>query len=265
MDSCRICESSTVPFGNATVMKKYEVSYFACPQCGFVQTESPYWLEEAYADAIASIDIGSLDRALRMGAKTKALTVTLFDPWKPCLDFGAGFGLLVRRLRDLGLDFRYYDRHCENLFAQGFEADPAAGDRFELVTAFEVAEHLVDPVRDMGRILDCTGNLFFSTDLLPAHRPRPGEWWYYVPDTGQHISFYSRRSLDVLGERLGRRVHSSGNLHLFTHRRIPPWLYSLVVSDRFAARIGAMVGGYRGLGSRLLRDFAKQAGTGPLH
>lgn len=89
-----------------------------------MQTETPYWLEEAYSNAIAPIDIGPVNRAFKMAETTKALAVAFFNPWRPCLDFGAGYGLLVRRLRDLGLDYRYYDRHCANLFAQGFEADP---------------------------------------------------------------------------------------------------------------------------------------------
>ncbi|MEO8751354.1 MAG: class I SAM-dependent methyltransferase [Casimicrobiaceae bacterium] len=258
---CRICDSECEPFGSALVLNKYDVRYFSCGHCGFVQTERPYWLEEAYGSAIAPIDIGPLDRALRMAETTKALAVTFFNPWKPCLDFGAGYGLLVRRLRDLGLDFRYYDRHCANLFAQGFEATPFCGDRFELVTAFEVAEHLEDPVADFERILACTPNLFFSTEILPPHRPGPQDWWYYVPEFGQHISIFSRKSLDVMAQRLNKRLLSSGSLHLLTDKHIPAALYSLVLEPRVARRAAHCVGAWRGLGSRLARDFEKGAGT----
>lgn len=260
-ERCRICDGAAAPFGNALVLNKYDVRYFSCARCGFVQTEEPYWLEEAYSSAIAPIDIGPLDRALRMAEKTKALAVAWFNPWRPCLDFGAGYGLLVRRLRDLGLDYRYYDRHCENLFAQGFEADPYAGDRFEIVTAFEVVEHLEDPVTEVRRLLQCTSNLFFSTQLLPPHRPGPNNWWYYAPEFGQHVSIFSRRSLDILAERLGRRLLSCGNLHLLTEKRIPQALYSLVLHDHVSATVGRLVGEYRGLGSRLKDDFARGSGT----
>lgn len=250
-----------MPFGVARVLKKYDVRYFSCQQCGFVQTETPYWLEEAYSSAISAIDIGPVDRALKMAEKTKALAVTMFNPWLPCLDFGAGYGLFVRRLRDLGLDCRYFDRHCENLFAQGFEADPFSGSRFEFVTAFEVVEHFSDPVAEVGRLLECTSNLFFSTELLPPHRPGPNDWWYYAPEFGQHISIFSRQSLDILAQRLGMQLLSHGRLHLLTKKRIAPSWYAFLLHDRVSAAVGRIVGDYRGLGSRLAADFSNQSGT----
>ena len=39
-----------------------EVDYFECPNCGYVQTETPYWLGRAYAEAINDNDTGILVR-----------------------------------------------------------------------------------------------------------------------------------------------------------------------------------------------------------
>lgn len=173
---CVICDRAVKHFATARVLNRHDVRNFACKGCGFVQTETPYWLEEAYASAIAPIDIGPLDRALRLAEVTRTLAVTFLDPWRPCLDFGVGYGLLVRRLRDLGLDFRYFDTHCENLFAAGFDASPYGDERFELVTTFEVVEHLEDPAGEASRLMKCTSNFFSrpSYCLLSGPCPEPG-------------------------------------------------------------------------------------------
>jgi hypothetical protein len=41
-----------------TVLRKYDVQYFQCGGCGFLQTETPYWLDEAYSSAIVTADTG---------------------------------------------------------------------------------------------------------------------------------------------------------------------------------------------------------------
>lgn len=42
-------------------------------------------------------------------------------------------------------------------------------------------------------------------------------WWYLVPETGQHVTFYSLRSLEVLAYQLDLHFYSNRcNLHLFS-------------------------------------------------
>ena len=55
---CKICGSEASSFDSARILRKYDVDYFECPYCGFIQTEEPYWLTEAYSSAITSSDIG---------------------------------------------------------------------------------------------------------------------------------------------------------------------------------------------------------------
>src|ERR1700721_2998341 len=61
---CKICEKRSVYFGETEVLRKYCVRYFRCESCGFMQTEAPYWLEEAYSSAIAKQDVGAMERNL---------------------------------------------------------------------------------------------------------------------------------------------------------------------------------------------------------
>ena len=78
--------------------------------------------------------------------------------------------------------------------------------RFDLITCFEVMEHVAFPaqiVADIGRLLEDEGILLFTTLMQPADFDQLGlRWWYVAPRNG-HISLYSRRSLAILFERNG--------------------------------------------------------------
>ena len=47
---------------SAKLLNKYDVQYFYCEETGLLQTEEPYWLDEAYDQAIAATDTGILRR-----------------------------------------------------------------------------------------------------------------------------------------------------------------------------------------------------------
>lgn len=227
--SCRICSAESAPFSRTKILNRHDVEYFRCSACGFVQTEEPYWLDEAYADAIAPADVGLVQRNLRRVPIVTALIGAFFSFDGKFIDYGGGYGLLVRLMRDAGFDFYRSDPHCANLLARGFEAEPEGNGTFELLTAMELFEHLADPIVEIERMLGYSRSIFFTTLLLPDPVPHPGEWWYYVPGQGQHISFYSRKSLEVIAERFGLTLVTDGiSRHLLTDRRISPLLFSIV-------------------------------------
>jgi hypothetical protein len=232
---CPICQAVSIPFKKALVLGKYDVQYFQCPGCNFICTEEPFWLEEAYGAAIATSDIGLVGRNLTLARKTKAIISLFFDSNKRFLDYGGGYGLFVRLMRDKGLDFYHYDKNCRNLFAQSFEADMGAGSHYELATAYEVLEHLVRPMEEILRILELSQNMLFSTVLLPADHPAPADWWYYGPDHGQHVSIYALKTLHVIAERVGLNLFSDGaSLHLLSPRKIPKIGFRLASRGRIA-------------------------------
>lgn len=212
--ACKICEANSRFFGKALVLRKFQVSYFRCPACGFIQTETPYWLDEAYSSAIARQDVGIMQRNLVNRELTTAVLNLLFPEAKRCVDYGAGHGVFVRLMRDRGFDFCWYDRHASNDYARGFEYE--AGQSCELLTAFEVLEHLTEPVTDLATMMNIAENVFVSTLLVPEPAPELSDWWYFLPSTGQHIAFYTRSSLELLAQRFGRHLLSRGPYHLFT-------------------------------------------------
>ena len=52
---CKICKSLSNLLGELPILSKHRVQFFRCTGCGFIQTEEPHWLEEAYSQAIALV------------------------------------------------------------------------------------------------------------------------------------------------------------------------------------------------------------------
>ncbi|RQH49055.1 methyltransferase domain-containing protein [Okeania hirsuta] len=218
---CKVCGSISHKFDNAKVLNKYNVDYFQCSNCGFVQTENPYWLGEAYTEAIASSDVGLVSRNQNFSLITENLILNFFNANDKFLDYGCGYGLFVRMMRDLGLDFYGYDKYCQNIFYQGWEGEINREQKYEIVTAFEVFEHFINPLAEIEKILQQTRNILFSTKLLPPDNPRPNDWWYYALEEGQHISIFNKKALSVIAQKFKLNLCSDGeSLHLLTEKSL---------------------------------------------
>lgn len=119
--TCKICNQQTKTLFRAKIMNKYEISYFYCEYCGFLQTEEPYWLNKAYSESINISDIGYLQRNIHLAQKITILLSLFFDKNGKFLDYAGGYGVFVRLMRDIGFDFYWDDKYTPNLFAKGFE------------------------------------------------------------------------------------------------------------------------------------------------
>src|SRR5688572_28604301 len=101
---CRLCGGPTRPLTRQRVLGKHDVRYEHCTRCDLIQTELPYWLEEAYSQAISQLDTGAMHRN-HMASRLTAAVVRLAGIEGPFLDYGGGHGVFVRMMRDLGFDF----------------------------------------------------------------------------------------------------------------------------------------------------------------
>ena len=232
---CRICSQVANEFAEAVILGRHTIRYFRCASCGFIQTEEPYWLDEAYSDAIIATDIGLVCRNMQLARQTRTLITGLFDADGRFVDYGGGYGLFVRMMRDAGFDFYRCDPYCENLFAKAHDFPLTAAEPMQLVTAFEVFEHLVDPIAEVEKMLAFSRNILFTTLLVPESVPRPGEWWYYALEGGQHVSLYTVAALRHLAERFGLQLLTDGSqLHLLTEKNISSRWFRLLLKRSVA-------------------------------
>lgn len=122
-------------------------------------------------------------------------------------------------MRDYGLNFLWSDLYSKNLFARGFEY---SNQKIEAITCFEVFEHFSCPVEELEKILKISRNIFFSTLLLPSTISKAELWAYYHFKLGQHMSFYSDKTLKYLAKKYKLNYYSNkNNFHLFTDKKFP--------------------------------------------
>lgn len=213
---CKICHSDSEKIFSKKILLKYDVAYHQCNNCGFVQTDEPFWLEDAYNNAITSLDIGILKRNNELVKITSKFIDTFFPTSKKYLDFAGGYGIFVRLMRDKGYDFYRQDVYCENIFSKHFDIADINTNDFDVVTAFEVFEHLENPIEEIGKILSYSENLIFSTDLVPDQRENIEDWVYIANETGQHIAFYTEKALQILAKKFNKNYYRKDNYHIFT-------------------------------------------------
>jgi tetratricopeptide (TPR) repeat protein len=221
LTKCKVCNSTSTYFGQTLVLNKYEVDYFQCSSCGFVQTEYPYWLEEAYARPITNSDVGYVRRNTICSKASDKIISELFKKDSSFLDYGGGYGLFVRMMRDLGYKFYWSDIYCQNLFAEEYNAEISDSNFYEMVTSFEVFEHFINPLEEIEKILKFSSNILFSTQLLPHSSAKPGHWHYYAPHEGQHISIYTPKALSIIADYFQLNLYSNSlSLHLITEKEL---------------------------------------------
>ena len=123
-------------------------------------------------------------------------------------------------MRDAGFDFYWTDAYADNLLARGFEG--GIGD-YDIAVAFEVLEHIPNPI---AFLIDAKARYKFSTCFFSATCfaentiPSP-DWWYWCFEMGQHISFFSLRSLQWMAEELRMDLyHVKDEIYAFSTRAI---------------------------------------------
>ena len=223
---CRCCQSVAKETFTGSLIG-HQVRYFECSSCGYVQTEIPHWLDNAYAEAINDSDTGIMLRN-QVNARIVLATMLMLGKLDGVLvDCAGGYGILVRLLRDFGVNALWSDRYCQNLLARGFEYTK---DEADLVTAFEAFEHFVNPAEELDRILAIGPNVLFSTEIIADPAPKQDDWWYYGKEHGQHIGFFRIRTLEKLAQERGKFLVSNGtSYHLITAKPVNQTLWKIMI------------------------------------
>lgn len=195
------------------------VYYFRCRNCGFIFTDffdtftEHDWKRQVYNPDYKLVDPEYADARPRSNARYVKL---LLSGWKHRvigLDFGGGNGLTAMLLRQQGWQFDSYDP---------FGLTTATSSRmktYNVTIAFEVFEHLLDPVSELAHILDMMTSdkplivIGTATTDGRVDDARRLSWWYAAPRNG-HISLYSRRSLCELARKYQLEcISASGGTH----------------------------------------------------
>lgn len=200
--ACRLCGAPTRPLFNKCLLNKHDVQFRQCGHCGATQTEQPYWLDEANASGSEKFDTGQVTRSLVNAAVISALLpMAGMGAGTRVVDHGCGAGLLVRTLRDTGIDAWGYDRHGSPPLALGFQTPTCTG--FDVVNMCEVVQRLDEPRR-------CFDELFASNPALVVIQtgiaPQVTDSWDYIaPEHGQHIFFLAPATVAWLCQTYGRQ------------------------------------------------------------
>jgi hypothetical protein len=253
MNTCLICRAQAEPAFRGSVLGRHDAEYFRCRRCGYLWAKDPSWLAEAYSDAIVATDTGLAQRNITIARRLTNLLFCCLDPQGMYVDAAGGYGLLVRLMRDSGFDFYWEDKYCQNLMARGYEYSSDRGP-VTAVTAIEVLEHTPDPVGFLRALMErfTTRTIIFTTVLYSGDTHPPENWWYYSFRTGQHISFFQRRTLEAIASALGVRFFSMHGLHIFTDTSLRNALIAPIVTSRLAWPL-ALYARYR-LGSKTILD-----------
>lgn len=225
---CRLCNTDCEEKYHSIILNKYKIGYYLCPKCKILQTENPYWLKEAYNKPINDTDIGLVSRNVTLAMRTAFLLYFLFNRGGKYLDYGGGYGLFVRLMRDKGFDFYWDDPYTKNIFAQGFEYN--SKQRIEAITAFELFEHLTSPSEEIIKMLKISDTIIFSTNLIKLDKDTPENWWYFAREHGQHIAFYSLDTLKFISKRYKLNLYTNGSTyHILTKRKLNRYLVRLLL------------------------------------
>lgn len=234
VDFNRTCEERRGIYLPVSGMPVY---YALCGRCGHCfAPQMMSWHQDSfsrlvYNEQYADIDLDYL--SVRPAGNARMLNTLLGGRANAIrhLDYGGGNGLLSDLLRQSGWDSVSYDPFVQKSLDATFLRS------FDLITAFEVFEHVANPKAMMDSLMTLineSGLLLFSTlvsdgEIAPRTRI---SWWYAAPRNG-HISLFSKESLRCLATQYNLNLLSSGpGLHAF-YRRMPAWANQLFAFDRF--------------------------------
>ncbi len=229
--ACPVCQGASVKLGVKT--GRFIVHDFVlreCTQCSYAFIENPcidfarIYNEDYYrakgADPLTAymFELEHPEASIRnheLNGIVEAV-VSMIGPLdgKSWLDFGCGNGGLVRHLaavapqakRIVGFEEGWIAdearRHRINVLSS--EQLDALDETFDVVSAIEVLEHVLDPVETLTRIrrlLKPGGLFFYTTGNSAPFRKNMLAWSYVLPEI--HIGFFNPTSAAVALQKAG--------------------------------------------------------------
>lgn len=236
--TCRLCGGNAVPVFRLRVLESHDVQYLKCESCESLQTERPYWMQEAYTTNLSLLDTGAGQRNLSNLAATYVVSRLLRS--NNVVDFGGGDGLLCRLLRDYGINCFVTDKYAAATYARAFQIPNF--DRPDILLAFEVFEHFENPASELKALFEHRPIAIVASTSIYSDHGR--DWWYLAPEIGQHIFLYSAKALQYIAKCHGYDVLLARAPYiLFVRSGVVGnprrWLLDLALSKYMLRMVGA--------------------------
>ena len=221
--ACRCCMGETSYFSTSMILNFLAI-YSICSLCSSVQVESPVWIEQAHSKAISNLDTGLVSRCISASRLISTLLFLEGEKKSIGIDWGGGTGLLTRLLRDQGYRMLSYDKYAVAEHAEGFVATLEDAEKSAtFMVSIECFEHLINPISAFKDVTSNKSYFIFTTDMIDTPPPDPAEksWWYYIPESGQHITFASKKGLTEFSKILGFEHYVCfGSLHVMSRKKL---------------------------------------------
>jgi 2-polyprenyl-3-methyl-5-hydroxy-6-metoxy-1,4-benzoquinol methylase len=220
IDSCPVCGERRF----RRLFKKRGRFFWRCVGCGLMRQYPVPSLEEIRAYYETHHTSGRLRHMVEAEEMSRVRAQRRFGEVQPhlpigrWLDVGCANGTFVRTALDAGNDAEGVEisetavaaaRRLAVPVAWGRIEEHCPDDAYDAITAFDVLEHLSDPIsflENARRLLRERGRLAIAVpDLASMTRQLMGRHWYfYIPDG--HLFYYDRNLLRRLVERYGFSV-----------------------------------------------------------
>lgn len=225
--SCAVCGSAPA----RTKLRIGQVDILECRACGLAWWQPPHGdfrpealYDEAYFDdahtARGYDDYASLEAALRHTFARRLARLGPAPAGASLLDVGAAYGFGVDEARRAGWQAcgleisaaaarRARDAAPGRIAVGHALRAPFADGTFDLVTSWDVLEHLADPqaaAAELARLLRPGGRLVLTTGDVGSLVARISGARWHLYSLPEHLFFYTRRSLHRLLAAHGLRV-----------------------------------------------------------
>lgn len=208
---------------------KKDRHFFRCLTCD-MQMQSPLptlqeladFYDHSFADGMYQ-DFAAADLLKRMTAKQRikeiSKTIPLQGKW---LDVGCANGVFVDTIAEHGIEAHGVElsenavsigkSNGLNLYT-GTVDDLPSKESFDCITAFDVLEHVLDPLDFIGSIykrLNDGGHAVFTVPNCGGivRRLMGKRWYFYIPE--EHLHYFNRKNLAGLMEKHGFEVLGVG-------------------------------------------------------
>lgn len=210
---CKICGNQTREF----LDQQFNIKYYHCERCDFISQDEERLISEDQERVIYDRHNNSYEDQGYTDMFRDFLDRAVFEfvsDGKMALEFGSGPEPVLSKI--LALEFAYdvdsYDYYYapEKIYI---------GKKYDLITSTEVIEHLKDPMayfRLFKSLLKREGVMGFMTLFHPMDDEKFGAWWYRRDRS--HISFFTSKTIEYIGEELGLKVMYNDNKRCFSFK-----------------------------------------------